>query len=170
MIVAQGLSYATLAGVPAVYGLYGAFTPSMAYALVGTSKQLAVGPVAVTSILIGSNMKTIVPCSADITNANQLRPDQVRVGTHTDTRTSIHTRTCRHVNTHVQCACASEREPGLEGTHGHTGAHMGTHGHTDSCAAQKQVPEQASASRINRVTHVQLCVPGMYRRMMCPMC
>lgn len=53
MIVAQGLSYATLAGVPAVYGLYGAFLPCMAYALVGTSKQLAVGPVAVTSIIIG---------------------------------------------------------------------------------------------------------------------
>ncbi|GFH19790.1 STAS domain-containing protein, partial [Haematococcus lacustris] len=46
MIIAQGLSYANLAGVPSVYGLYGAFTPSIVYALFGTSRQLAVGPVA----------------------------------------------------------------------------------------------------------------------------
>jgi len=76
MIVAQGLSYATLAGVPAVYGLYGAFLPCMVYSLVGTSKQLAVGPVAVTSIIIGTSMKEIVPCAADISNPNQLRDQE----------------------------------------------------------------------------------------------
>jgi hypothetical protein len=41
-------------GVPAVYGLYGAFLPVMVYAFFGSSKQLGVGPVAVTSLLIGS--------------------------------------------------------------------------------------------------------------------
>jgi hypothetical protein len=37
-----------------VYGLYGAFLPVMIYSLFGSSRQLGVGPVAVTSLLIGS--------------------------------------------------------------------------------------------------------------------
>ncbi|KXZ46976.1 hypothetical protein GPECTOR_39g470 [Gonium pectorale] len=41
-----GMSYANLAGLPSVYGLYGAFLPVLAYALVGSSRHLAVGPVA----------------------------------------------------------------------------------------------------------------------------
>ena len=35
----------------------------MAYAVVGTSRQLAVGPVAVTSLLISTSMRDIVPCA-----------------------------------------------------------------------------------------------------------
>lgn len=50
-----------IAGVPSVYGLYGAFMPCIIYALFGSSKQLAVGPVAVTSLLIGNGMVNIVP-------------------------------------------------------------------------------------------------------------
>lgn len=61
MVVPQGLSYASIAGVPSVYGLYGAFMPCIIYALFGSSKQLAVGPVAVTSLLIGNGMVNIVP-------------------------------------------------------------------------------------------------------------
>ncbi|EFJ51511.1 hypothetical protein VOLCADRAFT_79619 [Volvox carteri f. nagariensis] len=61
MVVPQGISYANLAGLPSVYGLYGAFIPCITYALVGSSRQLAVGPVAVTSLLIGSNLKELVP-------------------------------------------------------------------------------------------------------------
>eukprot|EP00798_Chlamydomonas_sp_ICE-L_P001367 gene1367-32731_t len=44
MVVPQGMSYANSAGLPSVYGLYGAFLPCIAYTLVGSSKQLAVGP------------------------------------------------------------------------------------------------------------------------------
>ncbi|KAL6763066.1 proton/sulfate transporter [Haematococcus lacustris] len=76
MIIAQGLSYANLAGVPSVYGLYGAFTPSIVYAVFGTSRQLAVGPVAVTSTLIGSSMKALLPCAAEISNPNNPGPGQ----------------------------------------------------------------------------------------------
>ncbi|PNH07849.1 Proton/sulfate cotransporter 2 [Tetrabaena socialis] len=71
MVVPQGMSYANLAGLPSVYGLYGAFLPVLAYALVGSSRQLAVGPVAVTSLLIGSSLKELVPGSAGITNPNE---------------------------------------------------------------------------------------------------
>lgn len=61
MVVPQGLSYAQIAAVPSVYGLYGAFMPCIIYALFGSSKQLAVGPVAVTSLLIGQGMLDILP-------------------------------------------------------------------------------------------------------------
>lgn len=37
-----------------VYGLYGAFVPVLVYACFGSSRQLAVGPVAVTSMLLGT--------------------------------------------------------------------------------------------------------------------
>ena len=40
------MSYASLAGLPYQYGLYGAFIPPIVYALLGSSRQLAVGPVA----------------------------------------------------------------------------------------------------------------------------
>ena len=69
-VVPQGLSYATLVGLPSVFGLYGAFLPCLVYTLVGSSKQLAVGPVAVTSLLLGSSLRDLIPCSAQISNAN----------------------------------------------------------------------------------------------------
>lgn len=56
MVVPQGMSYANLAGLPYVYGLYGAFVPCLFYAVLGSSKQLAVGPVAVTSMLLASGL------------------------------------------------------------------------------------------------------------------
>ena len=40
MVVPQGLSYAKLAGLPQVWGLYGAFSPCIVYAAFGSSKQL----------------------------------------------------------------------------------------------------------------------------------
>jgi sulfate transporter 4 len=55
------MSYATLAGVPSVWGLYGAFIPVLMYSVFGSSRQLAVGPVAVTSLLIGNGIKKVVP-------------------------------------------------------------------------------------------------------------
>lgn len=77
MAVPQSLSYANSAGLPAVFGLYGCFTPCLAYAVLGTSRQLAVGPVAVTSLLIASKLKQIVPGSSSITNPNSPDSDQV---------------------------------------------------------------------------------------------
>ncbi|KAG2433274.1 hypothetical protein HXX76_008342 [Chlamydomonas incerta] len=76
MVVPQGMSYANLAGLPSVYGLYGAFLPVITYALVGSSRQLAVGPVAVTSLIIGSSLKGLVPGAETISNPNLLTPDQ----------------------------------------------------------------------------------------------
>ncbi|KAG2489555.1 hypothetical protein HYH03_012006 [Edaphochlamys debaryana] len=79
MVVPQGMSYANLAGLPSVYGLYGAFLPCIVYSLVGSSRQLAVGPVAVTSLLIGTKLKDILPAAADIQNPNAPAPGQEEI-------------------------------------------------------------------------------------------
>ncbi|TVR89478.1 MAG: sulfate permease [Trueperaceae bacterium] len=51
MLVPQGMAYALLAGMPPVAGLYASTVPLVAYALVGSSRSLAVGPVAIMSLL-----------------------------------------------------------------------------------------------------------------------
>jgi sulfate permease, SulP family len=51
MLVPQGMAYALLAGMPPVAGLLAATLPLVAYALVGSSRALAVGPVAIVSLL-----------------------------------------------------------------------------------------------------------------------
>jgi len=54
MLIPQGMAYALLAGLPPVYGLYAALMPQVVYAFLGTSRQLAVGPVAMDSLLVAS--------------------------------------------------------------------------------------------------------------------
>ncbi|NUB46714.1 sulfate permease [Fertoebacter nigrum] len=51
MLVPQSLAYAMLAGLPAYVGLYASILPLVAYAVFGTSRVLAVGPVAVASLM-----------------------------------------------------------------------------------------------------------------------
>ncbi|MCB1358146.1 MAG: sulfate permease, partial [Maritimibacter sp.] len=51
MLIPQSLAYALLAGLPAEMGLYASILPLVAYAIFGTSRALAVGPVAVVSLL-----------------------------------------------------------------------------------------------------------------------
>jgi high affinity sulfate transporter 1 len=56
MVVPQSMSYAKLAGLPVEYGLYSALFPVWAYALFGSSRQLAVGPVALVSLLLSTGL------------------------------------------------------------------------------------------------------------------
>ena len=51
MLIPQGMAYAFIAGLPPVYGLYASIVPIIIYAIFGTSRQLAVGPVAMVSLL-----------------------------------------------------------------------------------------------------------------------
>jgi SulP family sulfate permease len=51
MLIPQSLAYATLAGLPAQMGLYASIGPLIAYAIFGASRTLAVGPVAVISLM-----------------------------------------------------------------------------------------------------------------------
>ncbi|WP_088339922.1 SulP family inorganic anion transporter [Robiginitalea sediminis] len=56
MLIPQGMAYAMIAGLPPVFGLYAALVPQIIYALTGTSRQLAVGPVAMDSLLVASGL------------------------------------------------------------------------------------------------------------------
>ncbi len=51
MLIPQSLAYALLAGLPAEVGLYASIAPLLVYAVLGTSRALAVGPVAVASLM-----------------------------------------------------------------------------------------------------------------------
>ena len=56
MLIPQGMAYSMLAGLPPIYGLYASTIPLIIYALFGTSRQLAVGPVAMVALLISSGV------------------------------------------------------------------------------------------------------------------
>mmetsp|Transcript_26678 Transcript_26678/g.57995 ORF Transcript_26678/g.57995 Transcript_26678/m.57995 type:complete len:890 (-) Transcript_26678:597-3266(-) len=71
MLIPQSMSYASIAGLPYKYGLYSACVPAAVYALVGQSRQLAVGPVAMVSLLIQAGLSgklTEEECPASFTN------------------------------------------------------------------------------------------------------
>ena len=53
------LAYATLAGLPPQYGIYGYIIGGILYAIFGSSKQLAIGPTSAISILIGTAIATV---------------------------------------------------------------------------------------------------------------
>ncbi len=53
------LAYATLAGLPPQYGIYGYLIGGIFYAMLGTGKQLAVGPTSAISMLIGVTLATL---------------------------------------------------------------------------------------------------------------
>ena len=59
MLIPQGMGYAMLAGLPPIVGLYAATVPLLMYGLFGTSRQLAVGPVAMDSLLVASTVGVI---------------------------------------------------------------------------------------------------------------
>lgn len=54
LAIPQGISYAKLANLPPLMGLYSSFVPPLIYAILGTSKDMAVGTVAVVSLLLAS--------------------------------------------------------------------------------------------------------------------
>jgi len=56
MLIPQSLAYALLAGLPAEVGLYASIAPLVIYAFLGTSRTLAVGPVAVASLMTAASV------------------------------------------------------------------------------------------------------------------
>jgi SulP family sulfate permease len=59
MLIPQAMGYALLAGLPPIHGLYASVAPILAYAALGTSRHLAVGPVAMDSILVAASVGAI---------------------------------------------------------------------------------------------------------------
>lgn len=73
MLIPQSLAYAMLAGLPPVTGLYASMLPLIAYTLFGTSRTLAVGPVAVVSLMTAAALGPLFsPGSAEYAAAAML--------------------------------------------------------------------------------------------------
>ena len=64
MLIPQSLAYAMLAGLPPVTGLYASILPLLAYAMFGTSRTLAVGPVAVVSLMTAASLAPLFPAGS----------------------------------------------------------------------------------------------------------
>ena len=60
MVIPQSMSYAKLAGLPVEYGLYSALMPVYIYSVFGSSRQLAVGPVALVSLLLSTGLGDVL--------------------------------------------------------------------------------------------------------------
>jgi len=70
MLIPQAMAYALLAGLPAEYGLYASILPLFLYSLLGSSRSLAVGPVAIASLMVSTAISQVaVQGSADYLNA-----------------------------------------------------------------------------------------------------
>ncbi len=65
MLIPQGMAYAMLAGLPPIYGLYTSTLPLIIYGILGTSRQLAVGPVAMVGLLIYSGVGKLAVQGSD---------------------------------------------------------------------------------------------------------
>jgi len=59
MLIPQGMAYALIAGLPPIYGLYAALVPNFIYVFTGSSRKLAIGPVALDSLIIASSLATM---------------------------------------------------------------------------------------------------------------
>lgn len=56
MLIPQGMAYAVIAGLPPIYGLYAGVVPLLIYPLMGTSRQLAIGPVAIDMLIVAAGL------------------------------------------------------------------------------------------------------------------
>jgi SulP family sulfate permease len=59
MLIPQGMAYAMVAGLPPEYGLYASLIPLIVYAVFGTSRQLAIGPVAMDSLFVAATISIL---------------------------------------------------------------------------------------------------------------
>ena len=69
MLVPQGMAYAPIAGLSVVYGLYASLFPQRIYATMGTSRTLALGPVAMDSLLVAGNLAGMAMVGSDLAAA-----------------------------------------------------------------------------------------------------
>ncbi|XP_027125961.1 probable sulfate transporter 3.4 [Coffea arabica] len=60
LAIPQGISYAKLANLPPIIGLYSSFVPPLIYSVLGSSRHLAVGPVSIASLVMGTMLNEAV--------------------------------------------------------------------------------------------------------------
>ncbi|KAI9128695.1 hypothetical protein K1719_000178 [Acacia pycnantha] len=67
LAIPQGISYAKLAEIPPVIGLYSSFVPPLMYAIFGSSRHMAVGTIAAASLLLSQTVSSVVKPEDDPT-------------------------------------------------------------------------------------------------------
>ena len=65
ILIPQGIAYALIAGLPTIYGLYCALVPQLVYAVFGSSRQVAIGPVAMDSLIVATGVSTLALAGSD---------------------------------------------------------------------------------------------------------
>ncbi|XP_076908401.1 putative sulfate transporter 3.4 [Bidens hawaiensis] len=65
LAIPQGISYAKLANLPPIIGLYSSFVPPLIYSVLGSSRHLAVGPVSIASLVMGTMLSEVVSHDKD---------------------------------------------------------------------------------------------------------
>lgn len=65
ILIPQGIAYAIIAGLPPIYGLYTAMIPQIVYAVLGTSRQLSVGPAAMDSLIVASGISALAAIGSE---------------------------------------------------------------------------------------------------------
>ena len=63
--VPQGMAYAYLAGLPPEAGLYASLAPLVAYAVLGSSRQMVVGPVAIAALMVAATVSEYAPAYSE---------------------------------------------------------------------------------------------------------
>ena len=59
VLIPQGIAYALIAGLPPIYGLYSALVPQLVHAVFGSARQVAIGPVAMDSLIVATGVSTL---------------------------------------------------------------------------------------------------------------
>ena len=65
ILIPQGIAYALIAGLPPIYGLYCALVPQVMYAIFGSSRQVAIGPVAMDSLIVATGVSALALAGSD---------------------------------------------------------------------------------------------------------
>ncbi|KAK9706046.1 hypothetical protein RND81_07G101200 [Saponaria officinalis] len=60
LAIPQGISYAKLANLPPIIGLYSSFVPPIIYSVLGSSRHLGVGPVSIASLVMGAMLSEVI--------------------------------------------------------------------------------------------------------------
>jgi sulfate permease, SulP family len=66
VLIPQGMAYALVAGLPPVVGLYASVFPILVYTVFGRSRQLALGPVAIVSLLTAAGLESLAGGDTDL--------------------------------------------------------------------------------------------------------
>ena len=80
----QGMSYANIAGLPFVAGLYANFSPLIIYAFFGSSRQVAEDPMAIISLLVFQSIPLCNKLCAESKGVNATVPVRLKRTTNND--------------------------------------------------------------------------------------